>query len=71
MTSASIDTGIRLLRAVVSYAVRKTAESPLKSRLEAKFSRFRRLFSGCEHDEIVFDDVGDVYCKRCRKDLTS
>ena len=34
---------------------------------------FQRLLSpepSCEHAELVFDEINDVYCKHCRKDFT-
>lgn len=24
----------------------------------------------CQHTELVFDEINDVYCKHCRKDFT-
>ena len=48
-------------------------EFPLKAALAATISRVRSWFPqepGCEHAELVFDDINDVYCRHCRKDFT-
>lgn len=58
---------------MISTSLEETAEFPLKSALEAQISRFRRLLSeclGCTHDQLVFDDINDVYCSECGKDFT-
>ena len=51
----------------------EAAEFPVKCVTEAKLDQFRRLLSdrlGCEHDELVFDEINDVYCRHCGKDFT-
>jgi hypothetical protein len=67
--SASIETQAGLLRG----AVDETAKSAAQSALRAQIRKYRRLFlneHGCEHDQLEFDDINDVYCKNCGKDLT-
>ena len=64
MMSASIERKVRLL---------PQAESSLLSAFQAKLGELRRVFSedlGCEHNELVFDEVNDVSCKHCGKDFT-
>lgn len=61
MMSASIDSKALLLRPVASDA----AETPI--------SRLLRVLAeevGCAHEQLVFDEINDVYCKHCRKDFT-
>jgi hypothetical protein len=68
----SLDMMIRLLNRVAPNGVEETAQSPSTSALKAKIRQFRRFLSGdlgCDHD-LVYDDIGDVYCKRCGKDFT-
>lgn len=72
MAHASIQAKV-LLRRVVADAVEKPAESPSESTFHAKISQLQRLFSqelGCEHDELVFDEINDVHCRQCGKDFT-
>ena len=55
------------------HVLRPTAESRPESAFGTRVSRLRRLFSvelGCAHEELVFDEINDVYCKHCRKDFT-
>ena len=68
--SASSKTKVGLLR----KAADETAESDAQSALRAKVRKYTRLFSNeadCQHLELVFDEINDVYCKHCRKDFTS
>lgn len=61
-------------------AAAATDESRPKSAFGTRLSRLRRLFSeqldnlseqlGCAHEQLVFDEINDVYCKHCRKDFT-
>ncbi|HEX4972501.1 MAG TPA: hypothetical protein VFV69_15710 [Steroidobacteraceae bacterium] len=67
-----------------AYLDPETAAAPYESRPKSAFgtwlSRFRRLFSeqpenldeqlGCAHEQLVFDEINDVYCAHCRKDFT-
>ena len=62
--SASTETKVQLL---------PRAESRLISAFRTKLGELRRVFAqelGCEHDELVFDDINDVSCKHCGKDFT-
>jgi hypothetical protein len=62
--SASVETNVGLL---------ETAEPDAHCALRAKIRKYRRLFANeadCEHLELVFDEIDDVYCKHCRKDFT-
>lgn len=64
MMSAAIETKI---------GPHETAESDAHSALRAKIRKYTRLFANeaaCEHLELVFDEINDVYCKHCRKDFT-
>lgn len=70
MARAFIDTEAHLLRGVVPDAI---AEPPLKSTFHANIGQLRRLLTaelGCEHDELVFDEINDVHCRQCGKDFT-
>jgi hypothetical protein len=72
MVRASIQAKVQLRRAVAD-AVEETSESPSEATFHAKISQLRRLFSaelGCEHDELVFDEINDVHCRECGKDFT-
>ena len=49
------------------------AESSLISAFQAKLSELRQVFAqelGCEHNELVFDEINDVSCRHCGKDFT-
>ena len=49
-------------------------ESGPQPALRVQLTQLSRLFPaqpGCAHDELVFDEINDVYCKHCRKDFTS
>jgi ribosomal protein S27E len=64
MMSASIERKVRLL---------PQAESKLLSAFQAKLCELRRVVCedlGCQHNELVFDEVNDVSCKHCGKDFT-
>jgi hypothetical protein len=72
MAHASIQANVQLRR-VVADAAEEPAESPSESTFHAKISQLQRLFSqelGCEHDELVFDDINDVSCRHCGQDFT-
>ena len=59
-----MDPKVRLLR---------PAEPGPQPAFRVSLTRLRRLFSeelGCAHDELVCDEINDVYCKHCRKDFT-
>lgn len=48
-------------------------ESRPRSSFVTKLRLFRRVVSeelGCAHEQLVFDEINDVYCKHCRKDFT-
>jgi hypothetical protein len=57
-----------------------TDESHPKFTFGTRLSRLRRLFSrrldnrseqlGCAHEQLVCDEINDVYCAHCRKDFT-
>ena len=57
-----------------------TVESHPKSAFGTMLSRLRGLFSGhldslserlsCAHEQLVVDEINDVYCAHCRKDFT-
>ena len=71
--NASIEPRVDLFREAVPDTVDEIAESAAKSALRAKIRKYRRLFlneRGCEHDQLVFDGINDVYCNHCRKDFT-
>jgi hypothetical protein len=58
---------------MTSATVADTAELTPKWRLADKIGHFRRLLLerlGCEHDQLVFDDINDVSCKHCGEDFT-
>ena len=48
-------------------------DAPLISAFLAKLDQLRHLFSeelGCDHNELVFDEINDVSCRHCGKDFT-
>jgi len=61
-------------------AVHETVESHPKSAFGTLLSRLRGLFSdqldslseqlSCSHEQLVVDEINDVYCAHCRKDFT-
>ena len=62
-----------MAHACIETKVEATSGSPAKSDFHATISQLRRLVSqelGCEHDELVFDEINDVHCKQCGKDFT-
>jgi hypothetical protein len=72
--NASIETNVGLIRGAVPDTVDETAASDAHSALRAKIRKYTRLFSNeadCEHLELEFDEINDVYCKHCRKDFTA
>ena len=42
----------------------------IRQRLLRLFLRPLSPEQSCEHAELVFDEINDVYCKFCRKDFT-
>jgi hypothetical protein len=64
-----------MMSALIERKVRPLprTESRLISAFQAKLTELRRVFSeelGCEHNELVFDEINDVSCKACGKDFT-
>lgn len=68
--SASLDAKFRIPRGIVRGVVAETTEFALKSARATKSSWSRRLFLGCEHAQLVVDDINDVYCEHCGEDFT-
>jgi hypothetical protein len=59
--------------ACIETTVEETSGSPSKATFHEKISQLRRLVAmelGCEHDELVFDEINDVHCSQCGKDFT-
>jgi hypothetical protein len=55
------------------HVLHPRVESRPESSVAGPLTRLRSLFSaelGCAHEELVFDEINDVYCKHCRKDFT-
>ena len=58
---------------MMSACIEETAESPSKFALKERISQFLRLLSdqlGCEHEQLVFNDINDVHCRDCGEDFT-